>query len=307
MTNGIHVELAMSACDRCPVATLSSTTPVEEMRVDSAEDRVEFVAADPPADPPTGLDLVEFGGLAHGRYEIACEGPDTDGRRAKNDADSDESRAAGDAGLDGGRAKNAEATDAIRKIDDTATDGGGVVVAPDSNSVVKATPDAESRTGESGSSQSTETETEGVCAGCTCGGLPAAFANFPVSPRRTEMVDGEIQVSFVLSGHEELQAIVDECEASGLDVELRRLCVDRGNGGEGDCRPDVVPVDLGGVTDRQVEIATVAAEKGYFETGGASAADVAAEFDLAKSTVSEHLRAVTRSLFSQAFGDGDRT
>jgi len=38
--------------------------------------------------------------------------------------------------------------------------------------------------------------------------------------------------------------------------------------------------------------------------GGASAADVAAEFDLAKSTVSEHLRTVTAVLFSQTFGDG---
>ena len=282
MTNGIHVELAMSACDACPVATLSSTTPVEELRVDSEEDRVEFVAADPPEDPPTGLDLVEFGGRAHGRYEIARERLDSDGGRATDDA----------------------ATEEIRQIDDAATDGGLTVGAPDGNSVVKATPGAESSTG--GSAPSGETESEGVCAGCTCGGLPAAFANFPVAPRRTEMVDGEIQVAFVLSGHEELQAIVDGCEASGLDVELRRLCVDHGNGDEGDCRPDVVPVDLAGMTDRQVEVATVAAEKGYFETGGASAADVAAEFDLAKSTVSEHLRAVTSSLFSQAFADGER-
>jgi predicted DNA binding protein len=115
------------------------------------------------------------------------------------------------------------------------------------------------------------------------------------------MVDGEIRVSFVLSGHEELQAIVDECEAAGLDVELRRLCVDRGGD---DAGSDIVPVDLTGVTDRQAEIATVAAENGYFESGGASAADVAAEFDLAKSTVSEHLRTVAAALFSQTFGDG---
>ena len=271
MTNGIHVELAMSACDDCPVAALSSSTPVEEMRVDSGEDRVEFVASDPPDDPPTGLDLVEFGGRAHGRYEIACERPDAD---------------------------------EIREINDAATDGGVSVGPAGGDAVVGAAPDAESETGDRGPSPATEGE--GVCAGCTCGGLPAAFANFPVSPRRTEMVDGEIQVSFVLSGHEELRAIVDECEASGLNVELRRLCVDRGGSDEDDCCPDVVPVDLAGMTDRQVEIATVAAEKGYFEAGGASAADVAAEFDLAKSTVSEHLRAVTGSLFSQLFGNGDR-
>ena len=257
MTDGIHVELAVSACDRCPVAALSSSTTVEELRVDSADDRVEFVADDPPADPPTGLDLVEFGGRAHGRYEIACDRPATDGSRAP---------------------------------DDTATDGGVVTDAPDDALGVDA------------STASPTAEGGATCADCSCGGLPAAFANFPVSPRRTEMVDGEIRVSFVLSGHEELRAIVDECEAAGIDVELRRLCVDRGD--DEDTGSDVVPVDLAGVTDRQAEIATVAAERGYFQPGGASAADVAAEFDLAKSTVSEHLRTVTAVLFSQTFGDG---
>jgi len=135
--------------------------------------------------------------------------------------------------------------------------------------------------------------------------------------RAKEWILGEFRgndVELIVSHHDfeatpeydVLRAIVDECEASGLDVELRRLCVDRGSSDEDDCCPDVVPVDLAGMTDRQVEIARVAAEKGYFEAGGASAADVAAEFDLAKSTVSEHLRAVTTSLFSQLFGNGDR-
>jgi len=44
------------------------------------------------------------------------------------------------------------------------------------------------------------------------------------------MDDGELVVSFVPTGHEEFRAIVDECEAVGLDVELRRLRVDRGTG-----------------------------------------------------------------------------
>ncbi|OYR45206.1 MULTISPECIES: helix-turn-helix domain-containing protein [unclassified Halorubrum] len=255
MSTGIHAELALSSCDGCPVAALSASTPVEEVRVDSTDDRVEFVAADPPDDPPTGLDLVEFGGRAHGRYEIECERP--------------------------------------------ATDGGVHLGAPNSEEAPRSEP--------SSLDPSPTDPDGGICAGCSCGGLPAAFANFPVSPRRTEMVDGEIRVSFVLSGHEELRAIVDECEAVGLDVELRRLCVDRARGDGDEYCPDVVPVDLAGVTDRQAEIATVAAEKGYFETGGASAADVAAEFDLAKSTVSEHLRTVTAALFSQTFGTGDGT
>jgi len=258
MTDGIHVELAVSACEGCPVAALSSSTSVEEFRADAADARVEFVAPDLPEDPPSGLDLVEFAGEAHGRYEIDCERPATDGGFA---------------------------------VDAAVTEARADASAPPSSP-----PAAEAVSGSSG---------EVACEDCSCGGLPSAFGNFPVSPRRTEMEDGELLVSFVLTGHEELQAIVDECEAAGLDVKLRRLCVDRGDrSAEDDSRRDVVPVDLAGVTDRQAEVATVAAEKGYFDGDGASAAEIAADLDLAKSTVSEHLRTVTDALFSQAFGDG---
>jgi len=262
MTDGIHVELAVSACEGCPVAALSSETRVEEFRVDADDARVEFVARDPPEDPPSGLDLVEFAGEAHGRYEIGCGRPATDGGVAVDGTDAE--------------AEAEPAADAS--------------VAP------PAPPAAEPASARDG---------DGACGDCSCGGLPSAFANFPVSPRRTEIEDGELLVSFVLAGHEELRAIVDECEAAGLDVGLRRLCVDRGaRSAVGDSRRDVVPIDLAGVTDRQAEIAAVAAEKGYFDRDGASAAEIAAEFDLAKSTVSEHLRAVTDTLLSQAFGKG---
>jgi len=258
MTNGIYAELVLSTCDGCPVAALSSSTPIQELKVDSDDDRVEFVADDPPDDPPSAIDFIEFADRAHGRYEIDHEHSTSDGSRT---------------------------------ADATATDG-GISVGPPNVEV-----------GEAAEPVSPGSD-EGICTGCSCGGLPAAFANFPASPRRTKIEDSELQVSFILSGHEELRATVDECEAAGLDVELRRLCIDRGSG-EGDgCSSDVIPVDLAGVTDRQAEIATVAAEKGYFDPGGASAADIAAEFDLAKSTVSEHLRTVTVALFSQTFGDG---
>ncbi|WP_435095011.1 helix-turn-helix domain-containing protein [Halorubrum sp. N11] len=253
MTNGIHVELAVSACEGCPVSTLSSSTAVEEFRVDADDGRVEFVAPDLPDDPPNALDLVKFAGEAHGRYEIGCERPATDGGVSVNDVEPNEQ------------------------------------TKPSSPSPTDPSPHATA---------------DGICDECSCGGLPAAFANFPVSPRQTEMEDGELLVSFVLTGHEELRAVVDECEAAGLEVELRQLCIDRGDRSAADdsCR-DVVPVDLAGVTDRQAEVAAVAAEKGYFNADGASAGEIAADLDLAKSTVSEHLRTVTDTLFSQAFGD----
>lgn len=247
MTDGILVELAVSACEGCPVAALSSDTPIEAFCVDADDARVEFVASDLPENPPSALDIVEFAGEAHGRYEIGC----------------------GRAATDGG----------------VAADGG---VTADSEAAGPAAPST----------------AEGLCESCSCGGLPSAFAGFPVSPRRTEMEDGELRVSFVFAGHEELQAVVDECEAAGLAVELRRLCADRGNRDPtGGSRSDVVPVDLADVTDRQAEIAAVAAERGYFDGDGASAGAIADDLGLAKSTVSEHLRTVTDTLFSQTFGN----
>ncbi|WP_281193790.1 helix-turn-helix domain-containing protein [Halorubrum sp. F4] len=270
MSDGIHVQLAVSACDSCPVATLSASTEVEDVRVDPVDDTVEFVAPDPPDDPPSVLEFVEFGGRAHGRYAIDHDGaeharPATDGGIAV-DASTDGPTAP----VDGA---TAPADDGIDP--NAAAETGGGAVGGD-----------------------------GTCAGCSCGGLTAAFADFPVSPRETRMADGDLLVSFVLSGHEELESVVDGFENAGLDVELRRLLVDRRPDEE---RCDVVPVDLTGVTDRQAEVAALAAERGYFEPDGSSAADLADELDIAKSTVSEHLRLVTASLFSQLFADGQGT
>jgi len=256
MTNGIHVELAVSACEGCPVAALSSSTAVEEFRIDADDARVEFVAPDPPEDPPGGLDLVEFAGEAHGRYEITCERP--------------------------------------------ATDGGLAIDAPEAETGADAGPSSSPAAEPSPTQPPTASATTVRAAGFRQRSRTSRSRR--AGPRwRT----GNCSSRSSWTGHEELQAIVDECEAAGLGVELRRLCVDRGDRSATDdsCR-DVVPVDLAGVTDRQAEVAAVAAEKGYFNGDGASAGEIAADLDLAKSTVSEHLRTMTDTLFSQAFGDG---
>ncbi|OYR59315.1 helix-turn-helix domain-containing protein [Halorubrum halodurans] len=292
MTDGIHVQLAVSACDACPVATLSAATTVEDVRVDPVDDTVEFVAPEPPDDPPSALEFVEFGGRAHGRYEIA---------RGESDRD--------DAARDEAAHDEADRDDVGRNGDGRtrpATDGGLAVGGSTGSTGLRAGDAAVPPAADGAENDGIDdgSSGDGVCAGCSCGGLSAAFADFPVSPRETRMDDGELLVSFVLSGHEELEAVVDGFEDAGLDVELRRLLVDRC---PDDGRCDVVPVDLTGVTDRQAEVAAVAAERGYFESDGASAADLADELGIAKSTVSEHLRLVTASLFSQVFAEGRDT
>lgn len=60
-------------------------------------------------------------------------------------------------------------------------------------------------------------------------------------------------------------------------------------------------VDVGRLTDRQRELAKEAVAVGYFDPGGPSAEAVAADLDINKATLSEHLRAVQRTLARQAF------
>jgi len=243
VTDTIQVQVAAATCDRCPVTALSERTTLRAVRVDPDDARVDFVADDSPADAPSELDLLEFAGRAHGRYELGRGGADR------------EPRDGGDEG-DGERG------------DHDPSD-----------------PDA------------TSTPSDGGCTACACAGLPSAFSGFPVSPRETLIDEGELLATFVLTGYGELQAIVD---AFG-GAEVRRILVDRDTN---DGRPDVVPVDLSDVTERQATVAAVAVEKGYFGPDGATADEIAAELGVAKSTVSEHLRLVTASVLSQLFGEG---
>ncbi|WP_128905628.1 helix-turn-helix domain-containing protein [Halorubrum amylolyticum] len=241
MTDTIQVRLAAAACDRCPVAALSERTPLREVRVDPVDERVDFVADEVPTDTPSDVELLEFAGEIHGRYDLDREVCDHGPR----------DRDHGPHGRD------------------------------------PADPDA------------TASPPDDACGSCACAGFSPAFSGFPVSPRETRIDDGELIATFVLTGYGELRAIVDAFGAA----EVRRILVDRDpDDGDGGARSDVTPVDLSDVTERQATVAAVAVEKGYFDPDGATADEIAADLDLAKSTVSEHLRLVTATVLSQLFG-----
>lgn len=60
---------------------------------------------------------------------------------------------------------------------------------------------------------------------------------------------------------------------------------------------------LEGLTERQLEVLTAAFEQDYFDVPrGVSADELAAQFDLDKSTVLEHLRRAQRNLLAGVFG-----
>lgn len=290
MTETIHVRLAASACGGCPVAALSTSTPVEDVRVHPVDDRIEFVAADPPDHAIDGIDLVEFGERAHGRYTLPRPSAATDGGVVATAA--------------GGSVANGDGGTAV-----TTTGGEPTLGALGPHGAHGQPPSAGSPGGWSGhgTRRSHGSERgEGACSDCSCGGIPDAFAGLPVTPHEARIEDGELLVSFVLTGRDELETVVDALEDAGLSVELRRLLIDGGGGGGGDGgggSPDALPVDLTGMTERRAEVARLAAERGYFRSDGASAESIADELGLAKSTVSEHLRLVTDDLFSQLFAD----
>ncbi|WP_206425139.1 helix-turn-helix domain-containing protein [Halosimplex salinum] len=56
------------------------------------------------------------------------------------------------------------------------------------------------------------------------------------------------------------------------------------------------------LTDRQLEVARTVARMGYYDSDGASAAEVAAELDISQSTLSTHLRRIIGKLFDALFG-----
>lgn len=55
------------------------------------------------------------------------------------------------------------------------------------------------------------------------------------------------------------------------------------------------------LTDRQLEVARAVAKRGYYEPGGASAEEVAAELGISQSTLSTHLRRILAKLFNYLF------
>jgi hypothetical protein len=130
---------------------------------------------------------------------------------------------------------------------------------------------------------------------CACNAFLPAFSSFPVPPHETRIDDGELIATFVLTGYDELQSTIDALGSA----EIRQVLVDRD---ASDGESNVVPIDLSGVTERQATVAAVAVQEGYFEPNGATADEVAAHLDVAKSTVSEHLRIVTTTVLSQLFG-----
>lgn len=109
-------------------------------------------------------------------------------------------------------------------------------------------------------------------------------------------VDGTIYVTFVATDHGTLQTILEELSSSYDEMELQRAL--RSSDSSDSQRLTIV--DIGALTERQREVLTTAHEAGYFEhPKESSAADVADQLGIARSTFTEHIAAAQRNLLEE--------
>lgn len=118
----------------------------------------------------------------------------------------------------------------------------------------------------------------------------------PVS--ETVYRDGTLLLTIYFESRSKLKAAVSKLREVEDDVSVKRIVMDDG-ASEGDA---ITTADLSELTERQIEIVRSASENGYFdEPRGVSTAELADEFGLAPSTVSQHLRRGVGKIMSQVF------
>ncbi|ELY56280.1 LuxR family transcriptional regulator [Natronococcus amylolyticus DSM 10524] len=110
-------------------------------------------------------------------------------------------------------------------------------------------------------------------------------------------VDGGWQVRVHASERSHFEEFLAYCHGEDIECHLKKVF-------SRDVSAQANTEDGGGLrlTDRQREVARTATEMRYFETGGASAEEVAAALDISPSTLSSHLRKIRAKLFEYHFG-----
>lgn len=116
----------------------------------------------------------------------------------------------------------------------------------------------------------------------------------PVADVRAE--DGALRVTLHLLDVDRLRTVVEELGAQFGDVKVRYLArTDPDREGE-----DLIPIDRGQLTDRQLEVLGTAYEMGYFEyPREANASEVAEAIGIGLSTTIEHLTAAQSKLLDE--------
>jgi len=129
--------------------------------------------------------------------------------------------------------------------------------------------------------------------------LAHGFDFLPLDPYHSHWAGDRVRCSFAAVDADAVRETTSALADAGFDVSLDQLVRDD-EGGDGEL-PEIAQIALGGLTERQREVAAVAVDRGYFDPDGPTAETVAADLGVSKSTLSEHLRAVQRALVRQTF------
>jgi hypothetical protein len=130
--------------------------------------------------------------------------------------------------------------------------------------------------------------------------LAHGFDFLPVEPYTHRVRGGRFELAVATTDGDRVEAAIGALRDAGFEARTEQLS--RGGSGPGAASERAV-VDLSSLTTRQRELARFAAERGYFDPDGPAAETVAAELDIAKATLSEHLRRVQREVAAQLFSE----
>ena len=121
----------------------------------------------------------------------------------------------------------------------------------------------------------------------------------PIADVRAE--SGSLVLTLHLDEMADLRTLVSTLRDQFGGVGVRYLAQ---TGAETTAGSDLVPVDRGRLTDRQVEVLQTAYEMGYFEyPRDSNATEVAAALDIRPSTFTEHLSAAQSKLLDDLLGE----
>jgi len=186
--------------------------------------------------------------------------------------------------------------DLRRFVPGSPTSSAQVVVAPESGA-----PPADRAADVDGVQPVIEVETDAICRfdpdECPhdpCVGDGLGF--LPVEPFYLRFRDGELSCHLAATDDAEVRECVAALREAGFGVTLRQLHADSlpGDG-------SIAIVDLDELTERQRDVAAYAVANDYFSVDGPTAAEIAEDLDISKSTLSAHVRAVRRKVGKQLF------
>jgi len=138
--------------------------------------------------------------------------------------------------------------------------------------------------------------TGSACASASGCCLAWLLGHLPAEPYAIVWDDGSAHLYFAVESSVALTEVLESVRRRGFTVHVRQVSSE-----ETDTAAPVHVIWLDDLTERQIEVMSVAVEMGYFDPNGASAAEVADRIGIAKSTLSGHLRVASEKILSNLF------